>query len=126
MGGLAVKCAQSRGEWPGSRRTFFEGREEGESVEVEREEIGGARELEGGARSVEAVEGGGRSVVERVGGDRRVDLGFGGEDMRDGSGLHFAFGFGRGGGGIEELGEGADVSKRDDGFDFESDVDFVI
>ncbi len=117
VGGLAVRCAQSRGEWPGSRRTFFEGRLEGERVEVEREEVGGAREREGGARRVEAVEGGGRRVAESVGGARRVDAGFGGGGMREGSGFRFAFESGRGGGGIVEFGGGGDVSERVDRFD---------
>jgi len=37
-GGLLTRCAQSRGEWPGARRTFFDGRDEGG-----REEVVGAR-----------------------------------------------------------------------------------
>lgn len=117
VGGLAIRCAQSRGEWPGSRRTFLEGRVEGERVEVEREEFGGAREREGGARRVEAVEGGGRRVVESVGGARRVGAGFVGGGMRVVSGFRFAFGFGRVGGGIVEFGGGGDMSKRIGGFD---------
>lgn len=35
VGGWAARCAQSRGEWPGVRRTFLEGREEGERVDVD-------------------------------------------------------------------------------------------
>lgn len=60
-GGLLVRCAQSRGEWPGSSWTFLEGRAEGARVEVEgarREDVAGFRP--GGARRVEAVDGGGR------------------------------------------------------------------
>lgn len=78
----------------------MEGRVEGERVEVDKDEVGGAREREGGARRVEAVEGGVRRVVERVGGARRVDLGVSGGGMSEGSGFRFAFGFGRGGGGM--------------------------
>lgn len=57
VGGLAVRCAQSRGEWPGSRRTFFEGRVEGERVEVEgARDVGeGFEEFEGEARRVDAA-----------------------------------------------------------------------
>lgn len=125
VGGLAVRCAQSRGEWPGSRRTFLEGRAEGERVEVDREEVGGAREREGGARRVEAVEGGGRRVVESVGGARGVGAGIGGGGMREGSGFRLAFGLGRGGGGImEDGGGGGDVPRRDDGFDFVACMSF--
>lgn len=40
-GGLLTRCAQSRGEWPGARRTFFDGREEGGRLEAV-----GARERE--------------------------------------------------------------------------------
>lgn len=122
VGGLAVRCAQSRGEWPGSRRTFLEGRVEGERVDVEREEFGGAREREGGARRVDAVEGGGRRVVERVGGGRRVEAGVGGGGMRAVSGFRFALELGRGGGGIAEPGGGGDMPKKIEGFDFVSDV----
>lgn len=73
-GGFAVRYAQSRGEWPGSRRTFLEGREEGARVDAEgaRLEVGGARERDGGARRVDAEEGGGRRVVEGLGGVLRV------------------------------------------------------
>ncbi len=96
VGGCAVRWAQSRGEWPGERRTFLDWREEGDRVEVERE-----REREevgvGGARRVEAVEGGGRRVVGSAG-------------------FRFAVAVGRGGGGIVGFGEGCgDVG---DGFGF--------
>lgn len=100
VGGLVVRWAQSRGEWPGSRRTFLEGRVDGERVEVEREEVDGARDRERGARREEAIEGGGRRVVERVGAARRVEERFGGGGMRVVSGFRFAFELGRGGGGI--------------------------
>ena len=33
VGGWEVSCAQSRGEWPGGRMTFLEGRADGASVE---------------------------------------------------------------------------------------------
>lgn len=65
-GGLLTRCAQSRGEWPGARRTFFEGREEGG-----REDVVGAREREGGTRREEAAEGGGRRVEDGLGGGGR-------------------------------------------------------
>ena len=113
-GGWAVRCAQSRGEWPGSRRTFFEGRVEGERVEVVRDEVGGAREREGGARRVDAVEGGGR----RVGGARGVDGGVGGGGMGVVFGFRFAVEVGRGGGGMVVIAGGGDAV---DGFGFESD-----
>lgn len=125
VGGLAVRCAQSRGEWPGSRRTFLEGRVEGERVEVDKDEEGGAREREGGARRVEAVEGVVRRVVERVGGARRVDLGVGGGGMSEGSGFRSAFGFGRGGGGMLGTSRGGDMLKPIGGFDSVPDVVFV-
>ena len=125
-GGLAIRCAQSRGEWPGSRRTFLEGRLEGARVEVEREEIGGAREREGGARRVEAVEGGGRRVVESLGGARRVDAGVGGGGMSEGSGFRFAFELGGGGGCIVECGGFGAMSKWGGGLDSVSDVAFVV
>ena len=58
-------CAQSSGEWPGSRRTFLEGRVEGGRVEVDgerSEDVEGVRP--GGTRKMEAAEGGGwREVV---------------------------------------------------------------
>ena len=125
MGGLAVRCAQSRGEWPGSRRTFLEGRVDGERVEVDREEVGGAREREGGARRVEAVEGGGRRAVESVGGARRTDAGFGGGGMREGSSFRFALGLGRGGSGMVGFCGFENIPARVDGFDSVSDVVFV-
>lgn len=124
VGGLAVRWAQSRGEWPGSRRTFLEGRVDGERVEVEREEVGGAREREGGARRVAAVDGGGR----RVGGARRVGVGVGGAGLGLGSGFRFAFGLGRGGGGggIMDFDEGGDMARGDEGLDSVSCVVFAV
>ena len=126
VGGLAIRCAQSRGEWPGSRRTFLEGRLDGERVEVEREEIGGAREREGGARRVEAAEGGGRRDVESFGGARRVDAGIDGGAISKGSDSRFAFELGGGGGCIVECGGFGDVSKRGCGLDSVSVVVFVV
>lgn len=87
VGGFAVRCAQSRGEWPGSRRTFLEGRAEGASVEIEgaRDELDGFRELDGGTRNVEAAEGGGRRVVDGFGGALKVGrpvVGRGGGSIR--------------------------------------------
>lgn len=111
VGGQATRAAQSRGEWPGARRTFFEGREE-----AGREEDVGAREEVGGLRRREAAEGGGRRVdcwgfVGREGGGIRVEAGVevGWEDRfaRDGierSGFRRAVGEGRGGEGIEIVG----------------------
>lgn len=111
VGGLAIRCAQSRGEWPGSRRNFFEGREEGARVDVEgaRVDMGGAREREGGVRRVAAVEGGGRRVVEGFGGVLKVGgvgVGRKGGGIRaggDGSGFRLALSLGRGGGSIADI-----------------------
>lgn len=90
FGGEEVRAAQSRGLWPGLRRTFLEGREEGERVDVEGASEPGVGErldfVVGGVRRVEAVEGGGRR--------EEVGLGMAG------------FEAGRGGGGIVE-GKGA-------------------
>lgn len=138
VGGLAVRCAQSRGEWPGSRRTFLEGRVEGLRVEVERREedgvvvvaVGGAREREeggGGARRVDAVEGGGARRVEE-GAPRGVGGGGGGGMVVLVSGLRFAVevGFGRRGGGIVGFcGCGCGGGDVLGGFDFSSDVKSV-
>lgn len=132
VGGLAVRWAQSRGEWPGSRRTFLEGgRVEGWRVEVERREAG-AREREesgGGARRVDAVEGGGAWRVEE-GAPRGVGSGGGGGGgmVVFVSGLRLAVevGFGRGGGGIVGFcGGGAGGGDVLGGFDFASDVESV-
>lgn len=108
LGGFAVRCAQSRGEWPGSRRTFLEGRAEGAKVDIEgaRDRLDAFAGPDGGARNVEAAEGGGRRVVEGVGGRLMVvAVGFGqvGGDMRRStfwSAFRLAFGFVWTGGGI--------------------------
>lgn len=124
MGGWAVRWAQSRGEWPGCRRTFLEGRVEGWRVEVERRKGGGRVREEGcgagaGARRVDAVEGGGAQGVKE---GARSGVGGGGVVVF-GSRLRFAVevGFGRGGGGIMGVCScvGGDVLG---GFDFASDV----
>lgn len=108
VGGLAVRWAQSRGEWLGSRRTFFEGREPGARVEVEgaRDVRGGLRVFGVGARRVEAAEGGGRRAVEGLGGflnGEVVGVGRDGGGMSGGAGLsgfRLALVVGGGGGGI--------------------------
>lgn len=115
-GGFAVRCAQSRGEWPGSRRTFLDGRLEGARVEIEgaREALEGLRELVGGARRVDAAEGGGRRVVDGLGGTLNVggfaigcgDGGMSGAD--DCSDLFSVLGDGGAGGSIFVLNEGPD------------------
>lgn len=108
VGGCLIRWAQSSGEWPGERRTFFEEREEGESVEFEgaSEVDWGPRDRDGVARRVEAAEGGGRRLIEGLGEDREVDTVEGG---REGGGMRvweavpgfrFEFGFGRAGGGM--------------------------
>ena len=109
VGGLAVRCAQSRGEWPGSRRTFLEGRLDGERVEVvgAREVVvGGAREREGEPRRIDAVDGGGRRAMDGLGGVLNVGGAGVGRDSGDvkavggWSGFRLAFGPGRAGGAI--------------------------
>jgi hypothetical protein len=103
-----MRWAQSSGEWPGERRTFFEGREEGERVEVEgaREDGVEARDRDGGPRRFEAAEGGGRRVDDGLSGALRVEMVDGG---REGGGMsvweavagfRLEFGFGRAGGGM--------------------------
>lgn len=64
MGGCRVRLAQSRGEWPGSRSTFLEGRFEGARVDVEADEASeegerAAGDREGGTRRLAAADGGG-------------------------------------------------------------------
>ena len=71
FGGWAVRWAQSSGLWPGERRTLREGVLEmavlpGERDEQNGEDFGGAREEDGGARRVEAVDGGGRRALDVV------------------------------------------------------------
>lgn len=78
-GALLTRCAQSRGEWPGARRTFFDGREEGGRLEAV-----GPREREKGTRREEAAEGGGRRVEDGLGGARFVVAG-----RRCGGGIRF-------------------------------------
>ena len=105
VSGLPVRCAQSTGQWPGSRRTFFEGRVDGERVEVVgvREVEGGASEREGGPRRVDAAEGGGRRLVEGIGAVLNVG-GIGvGREVVVCWGFRFAVGLRRGGGGIMVL-----------------------
>lgn len=70
LGGWLVRWAQSRGEWPGSSKTFLEGREGGGRVDVER--------LVGVGARLEREEGGRRSRVEGEGdggGCSRVSVG---------------------------------------------------
>lgn len=109
VGGFLVKRAQSRGEWPGSSKTFLEGRRGVGRVEVERRggwdlvvgvgrvvevgrDKGGWRRVVGGRVDEEGVGGGFRRVCAEAGGDR--------DDDDDG----------RGGGGIRVLVSGATVS----------------
>lgn len=79
-------------------------------VEGAREDVCGARDLDGGARRVEATEGGGRRVVDGFDGDRGFEVAGGGRDgggMRVWglvSGFRLEFGFGRAGGGMSGLG----------------------
>jgi len=101
VGGFAVRCAQSRGEWPGSRRTFLDGRIDGAKVDIEgaRDRLDAFAGPDGGARNVEAAEGGGRRVVEGLGGVLNVavvEFGREGGDMRRStfwSAFRLAFGF---------------------------------
>lgn len=74
VGGLWVRWAQSRGEWPGSRITFLDGRDDGARVEVvgARDAVVGARERNGGPRRVEAAEEGGWRAVDGFGGDLKI------------------------------------------------------
>ena len=90
-----TRCAQSRGEWPGARRTFFEGREDGG-----RDEAVGVSERLGGVRMVDAGDGGGRRVGEALG---RVRLTVAGR--RDGGGIRLE-GEIPGIGGTEAVGRG--------------------
>ena len=74
VGGLCVRWAQSRGEWPGSRITFLDGRDDGARVEVvgARDVVVGAGERDGGPRRVDAAEGGGRRGVDGFAGDLKI------------------------------------------------------
>ena len=109
LGGLWVKCAQSRGEWPGSRMTFLDGRDDGARVEVvgARDVVVGAREREGGLRRVDAAEGGGRRAVDGFEGDLKIGtLGVGferGGISAVGGFSFFCLVFEARGGGIETL-----------------------
>lgn len=68
-----TKFAQSRGEWPGSRRTFLDERfDDGRVDAVGAREADDPRERLGGPRRVEAADGGGRRDDARVGGTRRA------------------------------------------------------
>ena len=104
-----IRCAQSRGECEGARRTLREGRERGGSVEVVGRRREGEGVVRGGARRVEAGEGGGRKVVVVVvvGVGRRVvpfEEGRGGGGIGEGvvgRGFCFEVRVGRGGGAIE-------------------------
>ena len=65
LGGLVVSWAQSRGEWPGERRIFLEGR-------------GGRALVVWGVRRVDAWEGGERRELRWGGkGERVEEVGFG-------------------------------------------------
>lgn len=113
VGGLLVRCAQSRGEWPGERRTFREGfaeefgeRVEDVSCEVE-EVLGVVRLFVGprvGPRSVDAAEGGGfRALLAFGRGFRKVDDRWGAVDVRKFGNWRWLWifsGRGREGGGI--------------------------
>lgn len=83
MGDL-VRRAQSRGEWPGARRTFLDLRWEGGWVDV----VGAREVVVGRARVVDAADG--------RGGGRSEEVGDG-----DGGARRVGFGGGRGGGGME-------------------------
>ena len=109
VGGWAVSCAQSRGECPGVRMTFLDGRAEGARVEDDtaREEEG-ACNRNGGPRRVDAADGGGLGLLLAFGRGRRA-LGRGGAGIRRfegrcGDALRMALG--SLGGGMAELGVG--------------------
>lgn len=119
VGGCWTKWAQSRGEWPGSRRTFLEGRRGGGRVDVERRGVvvgrveggrdrGGWRRVAGG-RVDEGAGGGFRRGCVEEGRDRDDDDGGGGGGGirllalgAAGRGFRFALGAGRAGGGSDE------------------------
>ena len=110
VAGLLTRFAQSSGEWPGSRRTFLEGRlAEGRVELVGAREEGAMDERDNGVRRVGAAEGGGRSSPEILGGARRLVLeGVDGAWVSDveaayAGGFRFALGLGRGGGGMTAL-----------------------
>ena len=132
LGGFWVKCAQSRGEWPGSRITFLDGRDEGARVEVvgARDVAVGAREREGGPRRVDAVEGGGRRAVDGFGGGLKIGiLGVGlevGSTSATADSLSFGLVFEVRGGSIEPLAELTVSCGRGAGFDSGSAIELVI
>ena len=109
VGGLWVRWAQSRGEWPGSRITFLDGRDDGARVEVvgASDVVVGARERDGGPRRVDAAEGGGRRGVDGFGGDLKI--GTSGVGLERGSigavgnSSYFCFEFETGGGSMETV-----------------------
>ena len=73
VGGWEVRCAQSRGEWPGVRMTFLEGRAEGarvEEVAAKEENLPVVKDFGGGPRSVEASDGGGLREFPNFGSGR--------------------------------------------------------
>lgn len=123
LGGFWVKWAQSSGEWPGSRITFLDGRDNGARVEVvgARDVVVGAREREGGPRKVDAAEGGGRRAVDGFGGDLKIGtLGVGlerGSISAVGDSSYFCFGFEAKGGIIETVSELPAACDRGAGFD---------
>ena len=123
VGGLWVRWAQSRGEWPGSRITFLDERDDGARVEVvgARDAVVGARERDGEPRRVDAAEGSGRRGVDGFGGDLNIGtLGVGferGSIGAVGSFSYFCFGYEAGGGGMETVSELSAVCDRGAGFD---------
>ena len=125
-----MRWAQSRGEWPGSRMTFLEGRAEGDRVDVEgaREDVAGFERPDGGPRKVEAAEGGGRRVVVGFGGILNADgvwVGREGGCMTFGTGcssVGVAFDVLRTGGGIIALSGFACNRPGAVGFTLRSDI----
>ncbi len=123
LGGLWVKWAQSSGEWPGSRITFLDGRDNGARVEVvgARDVVVEVREREGGPRKVDAAEGGGRRAVDGFGGALKSGtLGVGlerGSISAVGGSSCFCFGFEVWGGSIETVSELSAACDRGAGFD---------
>ena len=113
VGGFEVRCAQSRGECPGLRITFLDGRFAVASVElVATKEFLGPGRLDRGARSTEAAEGGGVRLLDVLGRGRSADgLGGGGINKVDGLlGTVRGLGGGRAGGGIA-IGESLELCR---------------
>ena len=123
LGGLWVRWAQSRGEWPGSRINFLDGRDDGARVEVvgARDVLVGAREREGGPRRVDAAEGDGRRAVDGFGGGLKTGtFGVGierGSFSVGGESSYFCFGYEARGGSIETISELSAACDRGAGFD---------